>query len=404
MPVSEGPAGPPISLVTGHRRLRVTALIDHLVMGGAEMLLSQFARVTDSVGVDLSITCLSELDGNPAAVPLRNAGIEPSSLGIEGRPGLRALAAVRRHLADSRPHVLHTHLGNADLLGGLAARSLGIPSVSTLHSTEWPGDNLELTVKRLVVGACAHRLIAVSEATRRAYAARIYGPTRRIVTIHNGVDVVPTPGAGRSVRAEFGIGEDELVIGMVSSLRREKAHDLALECLATLHERHREVRLLIVGHGYMAEPIARQISELGLEDAVTMVGARHDVMPFYDAFDVCLHPSWAEAFPTSLLEAMAAGVPVLATAVGGITEIVVDGETGRLVPARPSPSQLADAAMELLDSARLRTRMGDAGRRRYEQNFTATPWAQRTRALYDELLTGRRAVTASGHSHSALAQ
>jgi glycosyltransferase involved in cell wall biosynthesis len=121
-----------------------------------------------------------------------------------------------------------------------------------------------------------------------------------------------------------------------------------------------------------------------------MAGARLDVMRFYDAFDVCLHPSQAEAFPTTILEAMAASVPVLATAVGGIPEIVVDGRSGRLVEPAPPASVLSAAAGELLESPELRGRLGAAGRSRYEVEFTASIWATRTRRLYDELVSGPR--------------
>ena len=122
-----------------------------------------------------------------------------------------------------------------------------------------------------------------------------------------------------------------------------------------------------------------------------MLGHRTDVMQLLDASDVLVHPSEADAFPTALIEAMAASVPVVATAVGGIPEIVVDGETGVLVPGPATAAQLTAALEPLVTDAELRARMGAAGRARYEREFTVETWARRTRELYDRILGNRGA-------------
>jgi glycosyltransferase involved in cell wall biosynthesis len=367
--------------------LNVLALIDHLVMGGAEMLLSQFAAAAPTAGINLSVTCLTERDGNPAAAALLDVGITPQNLDLPGRPGLRTLRAVRRHIATVNPDIVHTHLGTSDWIGGLVCRSLGIPMVCSVHGTLW-GNDIETYCKRALVRGCAARIIAVSDSARRVYADRGWGSDRRLVTIHNGVDVAAAPGAGREVRRAFGWTEDHLVVGMVSALRPEKAHDLALEAIGLLRDAFPLLRLLIVGRGPAGDQIAQLAEPLG--DTVVLTGARSDVMRCFDAFDVCLHPSRAEAFPTTLIEAMAASVPVLATAVGGIPEIVSDGETGVLVPAGASADVLAAALADLLRDPPRRQALGYAGRQKYEHEFTARPWVQSTRALYDEVLAESR--------------
>jgi len=175
---------------------------------------------------------------------------------------------------------------------------------------------------------------------------------------------------------------------MVSALRPEKAHDLALEAISLLRGVFPQLRLLIVGQGASGDRIAQLASPLG--DSVVMAGARSDVMRCFDAFDICLHPSRAEAFPTTLIEAMAASVPVLATNVGGIPEIVSDGQTGVLVPAHPSAEVLAGALADLLGDPARRRALGSAGRQKYEREFTARPWVQSTRALYDQVIAESR--------------
>jgi glycosyltransferase involved in cell wall biosynthesis len=117
-----------------------------------------------------------------------------------------------------------------------------------------------------------------------------------------------------------------------------------------------------------------------------MAGYREDVAAALSAADVLLHPTHADALPSALMEAMAAGVPVIATAVGGIPEIVADGITGMLVPAPPDPAAVAGALEPLVADAALRARLGAAGRVRYGQQFTAEAWARRLRAVYDEIL------------------
>jgi glycosyltransferase involved in cell wall biosynthesis len=369
------------------KQCNVLVLIDHFAMGGAEMLLSQFAAAAPLAGIRLSVACLTERDGNPAAAPLREAGIAPQSLNMIGRPGLRTLAAVRRHIAAVNPDIVHTHLESSDWIGGLTARSLGVPMVCSVHTVEW-GHDIETYCKRLLVRGCAARVIAVSDSARRVYARRGWGSDDQLVTIHNGVDVTPAPGAGREVRREFGWTEDHLVVGMVSALRPEKAHDLALGAISLLRSAFPALRLLIVGRGDAGDDIARMAAALG--GTVVMAGARSDVMRCFDAFDVCLHPSRAEAFPTTLIEAMAASVPVLATDVGGIPEIVSDRQTGVLVPAQPSAEVLAGGLADLLGDPSRRRAFGSAGRKKYELEFTARPWVQSTRALYDEVIAEGR--------------
>ncbi len=227
-------------------------------------------------------------------------------------------------------------------------------------------------------------MIAVSEMAGQVYAAHRWSRPGQLVVVHNGVDVAAAPGAGREIRQELGWGADDLVVGMVSALRAIKAHDVAIAAIERLCARFPNIRLLIVGGGPAWDEIARRSSALG--DRVAMVGRRDDVMRYFDAFDVCVHPSHAEAFPTTLIEAMAASVPIVATAVGGIPEIVADGETGVLVPAPPEPDAVATALASLLADPDRRRKIEVQTRRTYERRFTAGPWIRATRAVYDAVL------------------
>jgi glycosyltransferase involved in cell wall biosynthesis len=374
--------------------LNVLAVIDHLALGGAEVMLGRFAAAAPEAGIRLSVTCITERDGNPAAELLRAVGIEPVVLSFN-HLRLGELRELKRHIAEVQPDIVHTHLGSSDFLGGLAAHALGVPAVSTIHAMAWGGNmrsriKTELTARARRRGAA--RIIAVSESARRAYLSHRWAPADRVVMIRNGLDLLPMPGAGAAVRRELGFDADELVVGMVSALRPEKGHDIAIAAVARLREDFPRLRLLIAGQGASREEIARLAAPHG--KAVVMAGSRSDVMAVLDAVDVCLHPSRADALPTALIEAMAASVAVVATDVGGIPEIVDDGMTGALVTPPATVERVAGVLARVLTDATLRRDLGAAGRRRYEDEFRAAPWVQRTRSLYDEVLDAHATAAA----------
>jgi glycosyltransferase involved in cell wall biosynthesis len=298
---------------------------------------------------------------------------------------------VRRHVRGVAPDIVHTHLAYADLMGCLAARSLGIPAVSTVHVTEWEARTARERARRGLIATVRRRLAAevvtVSEAAREALLAAGLDRPEHVRTIHNGVAAEPAPGAGAAIRAELGIAPGEVVVAQVAVIRPGKGHAAAAAAVALLRERHPELRLVVAGDGPARAEAERALVPLG--EGGILLGHRSDVMAVLDSADVLVHPSDADAFPTALIEAMAASLPVVATRVGGIPEIVVDGETGALVPAPARADRLAAALEPLVADAQLRARMGAAGRERYEREFTVETWARRTRALYDRVLEGR---------------
>jgi glycosyltransferase involved in cell wall biosynthesis len=395
MSVARGLDPAPPAAKAARAELDVLAVIDHLAVGGAEMLLGQFAAAAPSAGIRLKVAHLMDADdGHPAATRLREAGIDPVNLDVRGRPGARHLRAMRRHIRAVQPDIVHTHLGTSDLVGGLAARSLGVPTVSTIHAImqrQTGAAGAKDAVFALSERWCAARVIVVSDSARRAYLNQRRGMDRRVVRIYNGIDLETVPGSGAAVRHELGIRSDDLLVGMVSALRPEKGHDIAIEAIAKLRASIPRLRLLIAGQGRLTSELARLAEPLG--DSVILAGYRADVPAVFDALDVCIHPSRLDAFPTTLIEALAASVPVLATAVGGIPEIIDDGRTGVLVPAPPSSDDLAHELSLLLADPARRDALADAGRSAYLERFTARPWLQSTRALYDAVLEERRQHT-----------
>jgi glycosyltransferase involved in cell wall biosynthesis len=346
------------------------------------MLLSEQAPGALAAGIDFSVGYFHD-DGPPAA-RLRELGIMPERVPISSLVHPRDFWRVRAHLARIRPDLVHTHLGYSDFLGGIAARSLGLPVVSTLHVMEWERDlrsRTKLMLMALARIGCCQRVIMVSEAARASYLAAWPARRERVVTVHNGIAVEAQPGAGAAVRAELGIAPDELVISMITVLREGKGHAVAVEAVAALRERFPGLRLLILGEGPAEEEIRALAAPIG--DAAILTGHRSDVMEVLDATDILLHPSRVDAFPTALLEAMAAGVPVVASRVGGIPEIVEDGRHGVLLASPPCVSEVALAIDGLLVDEARRHELAAEAHARFDEYFTVEAWMRRLLPVYE---------------------
>jgi glycosyltransferase involved in cell wall biosynthesis len=373
------------------RALRVHVLIDSLNWGGAETLLADYAAGAPAAGIELSVGYLQDVNGSPSAAALRARGIEPQLIGVRRLLDAESVWRVRRHLARVRPDVVHTHLGAADVHGTMAARTLRVPTVSTIHLVAPPSsatlDRREAARERLMATARRYgsrRIIAVSDAAREAYLRAGLDHASRVVTVHNGIAPRAPRGSRAQLRAQLGLPADAPVVAMVSVLRAGKGHDVALAAVAALRERHPQLRLLVVGDGPARDEVQRLAGPLG--DAVVLTGFRRDVVELLDASDVLLLPSHMDAFPTALLEAASVGVPAVATAVGGIPEIVCDGETGLLIDAPPAAGAVEAALGRLLEDPALRARLGAGARARFAARFTAERWAGRCREIYEDVL------------------
>ena len=369
------------------RRLRIHVLIDSLTWGGAETLLADFATGARDAGIEVSVAHLGIASG--AAERLRSTGVVPIHVPTASLLGRRDRLRVREHLAEVSPDILHTHLGYADLLGGAAARHLDIPAVSTIHVMEWSGGPREQLKLQLMARArrrCSARVITVSETARRNYLARGWDRPGHVVAVHNGIVDGCRRGAGPGIRRELGVGPDEVLVAMVTVLRTGKGHEVAAEAVQRLTPEFPNLRLLVLGEGPDRGEVERALENLGAR--AIMTGHREDVLAVLDAVDVLIHPTRADAFPTALLESMAASVPAIATSVGGIPEIITDGETGLLIDSPPDGRALAESLAVLLRDARARERIGSAARERFEAKFTVDAWLSRLLPIYDLALAG----------------
>ena len=297
---------------------------------------------------------------------------------------LRALFEVRAVLRELRPDLVAAHSSKAGVLGRLAGRSLRIPVVFTAHGWNFtPGiPPLQAAVYRQIerlAGPLTSRIITVSEFDRRlALDARIAAKDR-VVTVYNGIPDIPRP-----LRADP--AETPVRLVMVARFGPQKDHPTLLRALAGLSNLPWELDL--IGEGPLLGQMKSMAGTLGIGGQVRFLGQRTDVEQILAKAQVNLLVSNWEGFPLSILEAMRAGLPVIASSVGGIDESVRNEDTGYLVP-RGDVEVLRDRIARLLASPALRLRLGASGRSRYEQHFMLDHSVSKTLAVYQDVLAGK---------------
>ncbi len=299
----------------------------------------------------------------------------------------RALREVRAALTELRPELIAAHSSKAGILGRVAGRSLRVPVVFTVHGWAFtPGvppwhAAVYRQVERLV-GPLASKIITVSEFDRQlGLTARIAGPDR-LVTVHNGM-----PDVAERLRADPGRTPVRLV--MVARFGAQKDHPTLFRALAGLRSQPWELDL--IGDGPLRGEVESLAASLGLGGRVRFLGQRTDVDRILAESQISLLVTNWEGFPLSILESMRAGLPVVASSVGGVGESVRNEESGYLVP-RGDMGMLRDRIERLLTSAELRVRMGACGRARYERDFTLSHGVARTLAVYRSVLSGARST------------
>ncbi len=288
---------------------------------------------------------------------------------------------VVRAVRAEQPDLVHTHLVHADVYGGIAARVLGIRAISTRHND----DRYLLGPFRYVDRAFARparKLIAISDAVRRFLERAGHDPAK-LVTIRYGLDELPAAPSDPTPAAA-GIPADAPLAVAVGRLIEQKDHATLLRAFASVRAELPQARLAILGSGPLEAETRQLAAELGLKDAVTLPG-RTDIRDWLERADVFVHTSRWEGFGIVLLEAMLAGLPIVATRVSAVPEVVVDGETGLLVDPGDHTG-LAEALGALLADGARATALGEAGRRRALDEFSVGRMAERTLAVYDDAL------------------
>lgn len=309
---------------------------------------------------------------------------------------LRTLVKLYRLMRRERPQIVHTHLAKAGFAGRVAARLAGVPIVlHTFHGHVFRGyfsprkTRLFLLMERL----CARlstRIVTISPRLRDEIAAFGVTTADRIAIIPLGFDLdafAAQPRADGRFRRSLGLPDGAKLVGAVGRLVPIKNIPLLLEAAVLAHRRDPAIRVVLVGDGDLRAELKARAAALGLAEAVTFAGWRRDLPSVYADLDAVVISSDNEGTPASLIEAMATGCPVVATRVGGVPDLVADGETGRLVPPGDAEA-LAAAILALFAEPERTDRMAALARRRALERYQARRLVADVERLYRELLAG----------------
>jgi glycosyltransferase involved in cell wall biosynthesis len=293
------------------------------------------------------------------------------------------LATLRRERVD----ILHAHKFGSNLwatiLGPLARTPVVIAHE---HTWSFEGQPVRRFLDRHLIARRADAFLTVSREDRRRMVEIEGIDPAKLIFVPNGIPPPPPP-SGRDLRAELGLGPRVPVVGTVCALRPQKALDVLVRAAAALSGQLPALRVVIVGDGPERPALERQIGELGLGETVTLLGHRSDVADVLGAFDVAVCSSNFEGTPLSILEYMEAGLPVVATRVGGVPDLIESGEHGLLIEPG-DPGALAKALAELLGDRPRSAEMGRRGRERRRREFDIEVTVGRVERIYEALARG----------------
>jgi glycosyltransferase involved in cell wall biosynthesis len=364
-------------------------MIDRLAPSGAEIFASRVAAELDPERFERTLCVTRPSKGQPTEA-LEAAGVRLLFLDRRSTADLSAWRPLVSLLRGERIDVLHSHKFGSNVWAALLVRMARVPVfVAHEHTWSYEGQWLRRFLDRRLVAPSADVVLTVSQ-TDRLRMIEVEGvDPAKVRFVRSGVPP-HAPRRRRDVRAELGVPAETPLAGTVCGLRPQKALDVLVRAAPDVAAAVPGARIAVLGEGPERPKLEALIAELGVGSTVALLGAwpHEDVADFVDAVDVGVLSSDFEGTPLAVLELMAAGKPVVATAVGGVPDLIENGVHGLLVPPR-RPSELADALVGLLREPRRREAMGDAALARQRLEFDFSEMVRRFEALYEELLAAK---------------
>jgi len=361
-----------VSTTVLRRPLKLLQVLSSSATSGAERHAVNLAVLFKQRGHDVQAICPT--DGWMIG-ELKSAGVPTLHFDMKRRFGLEAHASMLRFLRANRFDVIHAHLSRATYISFFSGNLLGIPVVSTVH-VETREPLYRFFARR------NNRIVAVSNFVRGVLHGRGV-PDEYIDVVHNGTDFMhveyePTV----AVHREFSIPSDRILVGLVARVAKEKGHMVAMEALPEVLKHQPKTHLMFVGRteGEFPAHLRKRAEELGVEDNVTFTGNRQDIARMFDAMSFSILPSVMEACPLVALESMARGKTMVASRVGGLSEIVVHRETGLLVDQ--NSEELAEGMCYMLSNHDERERMAANGRILVNERFSNENMLERLERIY----------------------
>ena len=317
---------------------------------------------------------------------------------------LKALYKLCRFIKKGKYDIVHTHSSKAGIVGRLAGELAGVPII--IHSPHshifygYYGKFLSIVFVWIekIFALFTDRIFTLTSIGKREHIEYGVGPPSKFTVVHSGVPLEPFLNVkvnknqsqiakqdANHKRQEFGLNENDIVCIFVSRLVPVKGHQYLISAIPEVLENVPSAKLVLVGDGELRDELEQRALNLGVKDSVIFTGLRHDVPELLAMSDLFVLSSINEGMGRVLVEAMAVGLPVVATRVGGVPDVVVDGETGILVPSENSKA-LASAIVKLLKDENMRQRMGEAGRRRVNPAFGVEAMVRKIESVYEELI------------------
>lgn len=321
--------------------------------------------------------------------PLYNKASEAvvPTLPLKIRNEFDIVSIIRLAIAMSRKKCLlvHFHDAHSAAVGSAAASLAKVPLRIISRRVDFPLKKNYLSRRKYIRNIDA--VVAISEGVKKVL---VEGglPPQRVEIIPSGIDFSPFKEASSSdyLRRQFSFASDDYLVGMVAHLANHKGHKYLIRATKVLKEQTPKIKIIIVGEGPLRMELNREARDSKVDDIVFFLGFREDVPRILSSLDLFVLSSYLEGLGSSILDAMACRLPVVATRAGGIPEIVIHGETGLLVPPR-SPSALAKAILKLYSDRELASRLGEKGYEIVHQKFSAESMADRMIRLYEKLAT-----------------
>lgn len=368
--------------------IKVIYVIPKMELAGTERHLYNLVNNLNREKFSSGIICTWKL--GRLGEKLKAEGFPIKALGYRRGYDPRLFLSLLRIFQKRRPHILHTYLFGFHLWACLPGRMARVPVIITSRRelAYWMKPRHLLAVK--MGNYFMDKVVACSQAVKDWTVDREGVPPNKIEVIYNGIDSSNFQPRGRrsAIRKEFSLVSEEPLVGMIANFYPEKGHKCFLMASKIILEKHPPAKFLIVGEGLLRREVENEASHLGLDGRVIFTGLREDVPELLEALDVVVIPSLAEGLPNVLLEAMAASRPIVASEVGGVKEVIQDGETGILVP--PSDYQaLAKGIIKLLENPEKARTMVNRAHKLVEERFSLPRMVKEYERLYEGLLEAR---------------
>jgi glycosyltransferase involved in cell wall biosynthesis len=361
----------------------ILLVIDDASIGGGQQHVLALAQRLTARGLKVAVAC--EATGH-LVDELSSASIPHHAVRLRETPSLRGLADLVRALRACGAQLVHTHGGTAGFYGRLAARRVGdVRTVHTYHGIHYLRQKafrkrfLHRAIDRFLL-RWTDEVICVANSDRDLALQERLALPDHVSVIYNGIDLSRFERRGTEGRAD-----DRFIVGTVGRLHEQKGHVHLLEAAALVRRTHPQVRFRIIGDGPLRERLEAQARMHRVEDIVEFLGARSDVPAQLRQFDLFVLPSLWEGLPYVLLEAMATGLPVVATDVDGVREVITDGREGMLVPSRNAQA-LAAAVIDLAGNGARREGLGARGAQTVRERFTLEGMIEQTVSVYSRAI------------------